>query len=42
MRSTGPSSLAVLQATAVATVPTGNVYLWDGNPDRHDASAARS
>ena len=31
VRSTGPS-LAVLQATAMATVPTGNVYLWDGNP----------
>ena len=30
VRSTGPS-LAVLQATAVATVPTGNVYLYDGN-----------
>ncbi len=24
-------SLAVLEATAVATVPTGNVYLYDGN-----------
>ncbi len=32
MRSTGPS-LAVLQATAVATVPTGNVYLYDGNAE---------
>ena len=30
VRSTGPS-LAVLQATAVATVPTGSVYLYDGN-----------
>ena len=30
MRSTGPSS-AVLQATAEATVPSGNVYLYDGN-----------
>ena len=30
LKSTVPS-LAVLQATAVATVPTGNVYLYDGN-----------
>jgi Domain of unknown function (DUF5979)/Thioester domain len=30
LQSTGPSS-AVLQATASATVPTGNVYLYDGN-----------
>jgi hypothetical protein len=30
VRSTVPT-LAVLQATAVATVPTGNVYLYDGN-----------
>ena len=31
MRSTGGSSSAVLQATATATVPSGNVYLYDGN-----------
>jgi hypothetical protein len=30
LTSTGPAS-AVLQATAKATVPTGNVYLYDGN-----------
>lgn len=30
LQSTGPSE-AVLQATARATVPTGNVYLYDGN-----------
>jgi TQXA domain-containing protein len=30
MRSTGPQA-AVLHATAQATVPTGNVYLYDGN-----------
>jgi hypothetical protein len=30
VRSTGPAT-AVLNATAVATVPTGNVYLYDGN-----------
>ena len=29
LQSTGPPA-AVLQATAVATVPTGNVYLYDG------------
>ena len=31
MRSTGGSSSAALQATATATVPSGNVYLYDGN-----------
>ena len=31
LRSTGGSSSAVLQATATATVPSGNVYLYDGN-----------
>ena len=30
VRSTGPSTV-VLEATAEATVPTGNVYLYDGN-----------
>lgn len=30
VRSTGPST-AVIQATAEATVPSGNVYLYDGN-----------
>lgn len=30
LKSTGPAQ-AVLQATAQATVPTGNVYLYDGN-----------
>ena len=30
LRSSGPST-AVLKATAQATVPTGNVYLYDGN-----------
>ena len=30
VRSTGPSTV-VLEATAVATVPTGNVYVYDGN-----------
>ncbi len=30
LRSTGPQ-VAVLQATAHATVPSGNVYLYDGN-----------
>jgi len=30
LKSTGPAN-AVLQATADATVPTGNVYLYDGN-----------
>jgi Thioester domain len=30
LRSTG-TSVAVLQATSEATVPTGNVYLYDGN-----------
>ena len=39
VRSTGPP-LAVLQATAKATVPTGNVYLWDGN--NPGSSAPRS
>ena len=36
LRSTGPSH-AVLQATAQATVPTGNVYLYDGNSGVADA-----
>jgi hypothetical protein len=36
VRSTNPA-IAVLQATAVATVPTGNVYLYDGNAQYHDA-----
>ena len=31
MRSTGVSSTAVLQARATAIVPSGNVYLYDGN-----------
>ena len=30
VRSTGPSAV-VLEATATATVPSGNVYLYDGN-----------
>jgi hypothetical protein len=30
VKSTGPA-VAVLQATSTATVPTGNVYLYDGN-----------
>jgi hypothetical protein len=34
--SMGPS-VAVLQATAQATVPTGNVYLYDGNSGANDA-----
>jgi hypothetical protein len=36
LRSTGPSN-AVLQATATAIVPTGNVYLYDGNSWADDA-----
>ncbi len=36
MRSTGPST-AELQATATAVVPTGNVYLYDGNAAVDDA-----
>lgn len=37
LRSSGPSS-AVLEATSEATVPTGNVYLYDGNTaDVNDA-----
>ena len=32
LRSSGPSE-AVLQATSEATVPSGNVYLYDGNTD---------
>ena len=36
LRSTGPSS-AVLQATARAVVPSGNVYLYDGNSGVSDA-----
>ena len=34
MRSSGGSSSAVLQAKATATVPSGNVYLYDGNSGR--------
>ena len=30
VRSTGPT-IAVLEATSTATVPHGNVYLYDGN-----------
>ena len=33
LTSTGPT-VAVLQATAVATVPRGNVYLYDGGNRR--------
>ncbi|HTP19164.1 MAG TPA: thioester domain-containing protein [Solirubrobacteraceae bacterium] len=36
LRSSGPST-AVLQATSQATVPTGNVYLYDGNSNVSDA-----
>ncbi len=36
MRSTGPT-IAVLEATAEATVPSGNVYLYDGNSGVSDA-----
>ncbi len=36
MRSTGPST-AELQATATAVVPTGSVYLYDGNAAVDDA-----
>jgi Domain of unknown function (DUF5979)/Thioester domain len=36
LKSDGPSS-AVLQATAKATVPSGNVYLYDGNSGANDA-----
>ncbi len=36
MRSAGPST-AELQATATAVVPTGNVYLYDGNRVFNDA-----
>ena len=37
LRSSGPGS-AVLQATSQATVPSGNVYLYDGNyPGLNDA-----
>ena len=36
VRSTGPSTV-VLRATAEATVPTGNVYLYDGNAGVNDA-----
>jgi hypothetical protein len=31
LRSAGGASSAVLQATSTATVPSGNVYLYDGN-----------
>jgi Domain of unknown function (DUF5979)/Thioester domain len=31
LRSAGGASTAVLQATSTATVPSGNVYLYDGN-----------
>ena len=40
MRSTGGSPSAVLQATATATVPSGNVYLYDGNSRRQRRPAA--
>jgi len=36
LRSTGPST-AEVQATSTATVPSGNVYLYDGNADVNDA-----
>ncbi len=36
MRSKGGSSSAVLQAKATATVPSGNVYLYDGNSAASD------
>lgn len=36
VRSTGPP-IAVLQAASQATVPTGNVYLYDGNAGVSDA-----
>lgn len=36
MRTTGPP-IPVLQATATAVVPTGNVYLYDGNAGVNDA-----
>jgi len=36
LRSSGPSR-AVLEATSQATVPTGNVYLYDGNSSVSDA-----
>ncbi len=36
VRSTGPST-AVLHATSEATVPSGNVYLYDGNAGIDDA-----
>ena len=36
MRSTGPT-IAVLEATSEATVPSGNVYLYDGNSGVSDA-----
>jgi hypothetical protein len=37
LRATGGASSAVLQATSQATVPTGNVYLYDGNSSVSDA-----
>jgi len=37
MRSKGGSTSAVLQAKATATVPSGNVYLYDGNAGVNDA-----
>ncbi len=37
MRSSGGASSAVLQAKATATVPSGNVYLYDGNAGVSDA-----
>jgi TQXA domain-containing protein len=37
VRSSGPST-AVLQATSKATVPTGNVYLYDGNTSGYTAA----
>jgi Domain of unknown function (DUF5979) len=38
LRSTGDSATATLQAVSTATVPSGNVYLYDGNtPGVNDA-----
>ncbi len=36
LRRAGPDPAAVLEATAVATVPQNNVYLWDGTNPGHD------
>lgn len=37
LRSSGTTAKAVLQATSTATVPSGNVYLYDGNAGVSDA-----